>query len=121
MKSDSVQPALRLAFGVHHAATDAPRKLVLACMQFDEFALNKALAVAMKAGGHKGAYIAACVGCDESYVSLMRRCKRPITERLIGPLCAATGSNLLRQVAHAMEAMADDEEGRMAAMLRDAA
>ncbi len=119
MKSESLQPALRLAFGVHRAPVDAPRKLVLACLQYDDRALNKALSVAMKAGGHKGAYIAACIGKHESYVSLMRSGKRGVNDKLIAPLCAATGSNLLAQVADVMASL-DDDEARMVAMLRAA-
>lgn len=121
MKSDPRQTALRLAFGVHHAPADAPRKLVLACLQYDEYALNKALSVAMKSGSHKAAFVAAFIGKHESYVSLMRRGKRPVPDKLIDALCVATGTNLLRQVARAVDAMTDDDEARLVSMMQVAA
>lgn len=121
MKSETVQPALRLAFGVHHAPTDAPQKLVRQCLRYDALALNKALAVSMRAGGHKAAYVAACIGKHESYISLLRRGKRPVTEKLVAVLCAATGSNLIAQVAAEIADIADDDEQRLAAMLREVA
>ena len=86
------QSSLRLAFGVHNAAKDAPAKVV---RQIESEA--QALAVAIAAGGHKLDYVAACIGRSRSYVSRMQTGSAPIPNRLIGPLCAATGSNLLRQ------------------------
>jgi hypothetical protein len=122
MSSDNKQKALRLAFGVHHAPIDAPRKLVLACLQHDQ-PLPVALAVSMRANGRKLVYVAACIGRTESYVCLLRQGKRAITEALIGPLCAATGTNLLRQVWDTLAALQHDERReieRLAAMLRAA-
>ena len=113
----STQTSLRLAFGVHYQPKDAPAKVLRQCE--DE---AQALAVSILAGGHKLAYIAACVGKSVSYVSLLANGKRPIPEKLIGPLCAATGSNLLAQfvaLQHALEP--EGEVERLAALLRNAA
>lgn len=124
MSSEVNQKSLKLAWGVHRGPIDAPRKLVLACLQYDDLAPAKALAVSMKAGGRKLAYMAAHTGLSESYVSLLRSGKRRMTDALVGPLCAATGSNLLRQVWEVTAAMdADDERReveRLAAMLEAA-
>ena len=92
MEHAGTQKNLPLAFGAHHAAKDAPAKLV---RQVDSEA--QALAVSMAAAGHKVEYIAACIGKSHTYVSRMRSGKRPIPHKLIRPLCAATGSNLLAQ------------------------
>lgn len=125
MSSDAMQNPLRLAWGVHNAPADAPRKLVLACLQYEREAANKALAVSMLAGGHKLAYMAAHTGLSESYISLLRNGKRPVTNALVSRLCAATGSNLVAQVWEAAAAMDENddrrEEERLAAMLRAAA
>lgn len=86
------QKTLPLAFGVHHAAKDASPQIV---RQIESAA--QALAVMIRAGHHKLDYVAACIGKSKSYVSRMQTGTRPIPERLVGPLCAATGSNLLRQ------------------------
>lgn len=86
------QKSLKLAWGVHHGPVGAPAKLL---RQVDSEA--QALAVAIRAGGHKLDYIAACIGKSRAYVSRLQSGKRPIPHKLIGPLCAATGSNLLRQ------------------------
>lgn len=84
-----------------------------------------ALAVSMKAGGHKLAYVAACIGKSEAYVCQMRKGNRPIPERLVMPLCAATGSLLLRQfrdMQDAIEAVTEAREvERLAELLREAA
>lgn len=117
MQSDDKQNTLRLAFGVHHAPKDAPAKLV---RRMDDDAM--ALAVSMRAAGCKLAYVAACVGRSESYVSLLRSGKRAIPDKLVGPLCAATGSNLLRQFRQLQTALGEVcEVERLADMLRQAA
>ena len=111
------QQPLRLAFGVHRGPRDAPMQVV---RQVETDA--QALAIAIKAGGHKLEYVAACIGKSRSYVSRMQTGSAPIPERLVGPLCAATGSNLLRQVRDLHAALeAPDEVARLAAMLRAAA
>ena len=92
MEHAGTQKILPLAFGAHHAAKDAPAKIV---RQVESEAM--ALAVSMRSGGHKVEYIAACIGKSHTYVSRMRSGKRPIPHKLIRPLCAATGSNLLAQ------------------------
>lgn len=93
---------LKLAFGVHRGPVDAPAKLV---RQLDSDA--QALAVAMQAGGHKLASVAAAIGKSEAYVSRLRSGDRPIPEKLVRPLCAATGSNLLAQYRAMQEALGE--------------
>ena len=111
------QASLPLAFGVHHAPTDAPERVV---RQIESGA--QALAVSIAAGGHKLDYVAACIGKSRGYVSRLQSGHRPIPERLVGPLCAATGSNLLRQVIALREAMeAPSDVVRLARLLRAAA
>ena len=116
MATDGNQIPLRLAFGAHHAPKDAPLHIV---RQVESEA--QALAVAILAGGHKLAYIAVCVGKSVAYVSRLQTGKRPIPDRLVGPLCAATGSNLLRQhqaMQRALEGQSVAE--RLADLLRAA-
>jgi DNA-binding transcriptional regulator YdaS (Cro superfamily) len=113
------QDNLRLVFGVHSAPKDAPQKLL---RQIESAA--QALAVSMQAGGHKLATIAAAVGKSESYVSRMRTGERPIPARLVLSLCAATGSNLIRQYMDLQAALEQPdprtEIARLAGMLRSA-
>lgn len=120
MQSAAKQNTLKLAFGVHRSPTPAPAKLL---RQVDSEAM--ALAVSMKAGGHKLAYVAACIGKSEAYVCQMRKGARPIPERLVMPLCAATGSLMLRQfrdMQDAIEAVTEAREvERLASLLREAA
>lgn len=111
------QKSLSLAWGVHHGPVDAPAKLL---RQVDSEA--QALAVAIRAGGHKLDYIAACIGKSRAYVSRLQSGKRPIPHKLIGPLCAATGSNLLRQfidLQRALDGVCEVE--RLASLLREVA
>lgn len=111
------QAALALAFGVHRPPVDAPPQVV---RQIESEA--QALAVSILAGNHKLDYIAACIGKSRSYVSRMQTGSAPIPDRLIGPLCAATGSNLLRQhlaLQRALEGQAVAE--RLAELMRAAA
>jgi hypothetical protein len=113
------QSEMRLAFGVYRAPVDAPAKIV---RQIDSAA--QALAVSMRAGKFKNAYVAACIGKDDTDVSRMKRGRRPIPEKLVGPLCAATGSNLLSQFLSLQAAIEADEqavEARLADELRSAA
>ncbi|MCS4234441.1 hypothetical protein [Stenotrophomonas sp. BIGb0135] len=110
------QSSLPLAFGVHHAAKDAPSQIV---RQIESAA--HALAVMIRAGHHKLDYVAACVGKSRSYISRMQNGVRPIPEKLVGPLCAATGSNLLRQflsLQAALEGICEVE--RLADLMRSA-
>jgi hypothetical protein len=117
MQSDAKQKVLPLAFGVHHGPKDAPTKVV---RRVESAAM--ALDVSMRATGCKLAYVAACIGKSESYVSLMRAGKRGIPERLIKPLCAATGSNLLYQFHQLQMALREvGEADLLADMLRAAA
>lgn len=110
------QKELRLAFGVHHAPKDAPSQIV---RQIESAA--HALAVMIRAGHHKLEYVAACIGKSKSYVSRMQNGVRPIPEKLVGPLCAATGSNLLRQFLN-LQAALDGicEVERLADLMRSA-
>lgn len=98
---------------------DAPSKVL---RQIDSDA--QALAVSMKAGGHKLACIAKAVGKTEGYVSRLRSGKRPIPEALVDRLCIATGSNLLRQYRELQAALSEVEDERanvrrLAAQLAD--
>lgn len=120
MQTTSNQNSLNLAWGVHRGPSAAPAKLL---RQVDSEA--QALAISVRAGHHKLAYIAACVGKSVPYVSQLRSGKRPIPERLVDPLCAATGSLLLRQYRDLQDALAETcerrEVDRLATMLREAA
>jgi hypothetical protein len=113
------QSELALAFGVHRA----PRQAAEAVLRQIESEAH-ALEVSIAAGHHKLAYVAACIGKSEGYVSRLRSGERPIPERLVGPLCAATGSTLLAQYRarqEAIEATHRDQVNRLAALLRSAA
>jgi hypothetical protein len=117
MSSEVNQKSLHLAWGVHHSPSAAPAKVL---RQVDSEA--QALAVAIRAGGHKLDYVAACIGKSRAYVSRLQSGKRSIPDKLIAPLCAATGSNLLRQyidLQRAIEGVGEVE--RLAAMLSEAA
>lgn len=110
------QNSLKLAFGVHRAPTDAPAKVV---RQVESEA--QALAVSIAAGNHKLDYIAACIGKSKSYVSRMQTGSAPIPDRLVGALCAATGSNLLRQHVALQRALNVCDTQRLVELLRSAA
>lgn len=117
MQRPETSGTLNLAFGVHSAPKDAPEKVL---RQIESEA--QALAVSIRAGGHKLEYVAACIGKSKSYVSRMQTGSAPIPDRLVGPLCAATGSNLLRQhiaLQRAIRGVCEVE--RLAEMMRDAA
>src|SRR5690606_35488422 len=104
---------LKLALCVHHATVDTAAKLV---RRLDSEA--QALAVAMQAGGHKLSIVAAAIGKSEAYVSRLRSRPRPIPEKLVRPLCAATGSNLLAQYRAMQEALGEvPQTQRLASML----
>lgn len=117
LSETTCQTHLPLAFGVHHAAKDAPAKVV---RQLDSEA--QALAVSILSGGHKLDYVASCIGKSRSYVSRMQRGSAPIPDRLVRPLCAATGSNLLAQYRALQAALGEVcEVSRLASLLRSAA
>lgn len=110
------QKSLPLAFGAHFAPKDAPAK-VLRLIESEA----QALAVSIRAGHHKLDYIAACIGKSRTYVSRLQTGQRPIPHKLVGPLCAATGSNLLRQYIALQVAMGETcEVTRLAGLLRSA-
>lgn len=110
------QKELRLVFGVHHAPTDAPEKVV---RQVESEA--HALAISIRSGHHKLAYIAACIGKSIGYVSRLSTGERPIPEKLVKPLCAATGSNLLLQYKALQAALEDCSTTRLVQLMRNAA
>jgi hypothetical protein len=110
------QSQLPLISSMSRALVNAPNSVV---RQLESAA--QALDVAMQASGAKGAYIAACIGKSEAYVSRMRSGKRPIPDRLIPALCQATGSNLLRQWVDMQAALDDDSTARLVALMRSAA
>lgn len=108
------QRSLKLAWGMQCEPMDAPIKVV---RQIESDA--QALAVAMMSGGHKCASVGAAIGKSEGYVSRMRTGKRPVPDKLIGPLCAATGSNLLRQYRALVQAIeGQDDIARLADLMR---
>lgn len=92
--------SLGLAFGVHRGPVNAPAN-VLRLITSESHALRTAIL----AGHHKLAYIAACIGKSVPYVSQMQTGQRPIPDRLVAPLCAATGTNLLRQFIELQRAL----------------
>lgn len=120
MATTGNQNRLNLAFGVHRGPTDAPAK-VLRQVESDA----QALAVSIRAGSHKLDYVAACVGKSRAYLSRLQSGKRPIPDKLVKPLCAATGSNLLAQFRALQCAIEADNEARqverLASMLAEAA
>jgi len=108
---------LKLAFGVHRGPSPAPAKVVRQVESPEQ-----ALAISILAGGHKLAYVAACIGQSVPYASQLKNGRRPIPSRLVMPLCAATGSLLLRQyldLQDALEGACDVQ--RLAEMMRNAA
>lgn len=117
MATTGNQKSLGLAFGVHHAPKDAPAAIL---RQVETAA--QALAVSIAAGHHKLDYVAACIGKSRAYVSRLQNGKRDIPEKLVGPLCAATGSNLLRQFLVLQAALEEScAVTRLAEMMRRAA
>lgn len=117
MATTGTQNTLKLAFGVHRGPTAAPAKVL---RQIETEA--QALAVSIAAGSFKLDYIAARIGKSRGYVSRMQSGKRPIPGRLVDPLCAATGSLLLRQFLDLQDALDGVcEVTRLAQMLREAA
>lgn len=118
MASIGTQKEMPLAFGV--SRTDPKDACARVLRQVDDEAT--ALAVSIEAGNHKLAYIAACIGKSESYVSRLATGKRPIPHKLVRPLCVATGSNLLAQFLALQRAMqGQGDVHRLADLLRAAA
>lgn len=105
--TDGNQSKLNLAFGVHREPKDAPAKVL---RQVESEA--QALAISIHAGNFKLDYIAARIGKSRGYVSRMQNGERPIPEKLVGPLCAATGSNLLLQFIELQAALNEFETER---------
>lgn len=118
MTTDGNQIPMRLAFGVHSAPRNAPPHIL---RQVESEA--QALAVSILAGHHKLEYIGACIGKSKAYVSRLQNGKRAIPDKLIGPLCAATGSNLLRQFIDLQRAMERQHQPiqRLASLLAEVA
>jgi hypothetical protein len=110
------QKTLQLGLGVVTKPADAPHKVVA---QVESEA--QALCVMVRAKGLKLDYVAAAIGKSRPYLSLMLSGKRPIPHKLVGPLCAATGSNLLAQfIALQIALEPEGEVERLAALLRAA-
>ncbi|MHC9085372.1 hypothetical protein ACYX7E_10070 [Luteimonas sp. RIT-PG2_3] len=116
MATDGNQKELNLAWGVTNAPANAPDRVV---RQIDSEA--QALRVSIVAGHHKLDFIAACIGKSRSYVSRLQSGERPIPDRLVGPLCAATGSNLLRQYMALQRALNVCDTQRLVELMRTAA
>jgi hypothetical protein len=66
---------------------------------------GQAVAVSIKAGNFKLAYIAASLGKSEAYISRIRSGKRPVPEWFVEPFCRVTGSLLLREYIALQEAI----------------
>lgn len=116
---ESPQGEIPLVFGLHRAPVNAHADVV---RQVRDTA--HALQVAMKAAKVKAVVVARIVGCHESYVSLLKTGKRPITEALVGRLCIATQSALVAQVYAREERLRESESAdvlRLAQLLRSAA
>lgn len=117
METVGNQLNLRLGLTVVPEPKDAPAKVV---RQVESEA--QALAVMITASGVKLDYVAAVIGKSTSYISRMQTGKRPIPYKLVRPLCAATGSNLLRQFHDLQRALErPDDVARLAAMMMEAA
>lgn len=65
----------------------------------------QAVAVSIKAGNFKLAYIAASLGKSEAYISRIRSGRRPVPEWFVEPFCRITGSSLLREFIALQEAI----------------
>ena len=94
------QSNLPLISAMHRPPADAPPTLL---RQIESDA--QALAVSMKICGAKLAYIAACVGKSEGYLSRLRSGDRRIPDALVDVICLVTGTNLLRQYRDLHRAM----------------
>lgn len=93
MATDGNQKSLPLSFGAMRGApVDAPTK-VLRLVDTEA----QALAVSIRAARVKLDYVAAVTGKSKAYISRLQTGDRPIPDKLVPLLCAATGSNLLRQ------------------------
>lgn len=105
MASLGQQREIQIKFGGMRSIADAPGNVVRQC---DSPAT--ALTVAMRAGKLKLANVASCINKSESYVSRLASGSRPIPRKLIAPLCAATGTNLLAQVVALLDAIDGPDE-----------
>jgi hypothetical protein len=113
------QSQFPLLSSMQKAPKDAPAQIL---RQIDSEA--QAVAVSMKACGAKLAYVAACLGKSQSYISMIRKGQRPMPAKLVKAFCWATGTNLLRQyldLQEALRALAEPSEqdriNRLAASL----
>lgn len=94
---------------------DAPEAVVRALSSGAQ-----ALSVAIEASGLSQDFIAGAIGVSKSYVSCMRSGKRPITRKMIAPLCAATGTNLVRQYFDYRDSLDEASDvSRLALMMRE--
>jgi ADP-ribosylglycohydrolase len=117
--NESFQREIPLAFGLHRAPSNAPSEVVRQARD-----TAHALQIAMKAAKVKAVVLAKIVGCHESYVSLLKTGKRPITEALVGRLCIATQSALVAQVFAREETLRNNAQAevyRLAELMRRAA
>lgn len=108
------QHDLALRFGMQCAPRNAPAS-VLRQITSDGHALR----VSIKAGRHKQCSLAAALGKSVGYVSRMCSGARPIPDKLVGPITAITGQNLLRQyrdLQRALEGAPCSDEALVALM-----
>jgi hypothetical protein len=92
---------------------DAPEAIVHAVTSAGD-----ALKVSMAAARLSQSFVAGALGVDKSYVCQLASGKKAIPKKLVDPLCAITGSNLLRQF---FERHLDDDVQRLADALRECA
>lgn len=106
--------------GAYGAPKDAPED-VLGAVQSEGHALE----ISLSAARLSQSGIADVLKISEAYISRMKGGYRPIPEKLVDPICIATGTNLLRQFRDLQCAMeevtARREVERLADMLRQAA
>lgn len=83
---------------------------------------SMALQVMLRAAGLPQFAVADMCGISHAYMSKLQSGKRSIPHKLVAPLCAATGSNLLAQFIRLERAMSGVcEVTRLAEMMREAA
>jgi hypothetical protein len=83
---------------------------------------GQALLISIQAANLSQDFVAGAVGRSKGLLSKWANDKRPIPNRFVDPLCAATGSNLLRQFIDLQRALErPDDVARLAEMLRESA
>lgn len=113
-----IRESIKLASGeasIPAEPKDAPAAVVEA-IESDGHAIRVMVAASLLSQS----FVAGAVGISVSYMSSLASGVRPVTEKLVGPLCAVTGSNLLRQFRD-QRANEADGVSRLATALRESA